>query len=71
MTEYESGIVKWFDSVKGYGFIERFEGGEVYVHYSAIRCDESDCELHEGVRVRFLLMDGPRGMQAQEVIVEH
>jgi CspA family cold shock protein len=53
LTDYEYGIVKWFDSEKGYGFIERWGGGEIYVHYSAIRCDESDCELYEGQRSAF------------------
>jgi CspA family cold shock protein len=69
MTECETGIVKWFDSYKGYGYIERDKGGEVYVHYSAILCEESDCSLEEGNRVKFIVVQGPKGLQAQEVIV--
>lgn len=69
MTQFETGIVKWYDSQKGYGFITRDLGGEVYVHYSAIICEESDCSLEEGVKVKYSIIKGPKGFQAQDVIV--
>ena len=69
MTLFETGTVTWFDSDKGYGFIKRDDGGEVYVHYSAINCEEGDCMLESGVKVKFSIIQGPRGFQAQDVIV--
>jgi len=69
MTDVETGIVKWFDPQKGYGYIERDKGGEVYVHYSAVICEESECHLEEGNRVEFTIHQGPKGPQAQDVIV--
>ncbi len=69
MTDCEIGFVKWFDSEKGFGYIKRERGGEVYVHYSALICEESECSLQEGNKVQFTLIKGPRGLQAQDVIV--
>lgn len=69
MLQFETGIVKWFDTAKGCGMILRDSGGEVYVHYSAILCDEGDCVLDEGAKVKFLVVQGPRGVQAQDVVV--
>ena len=69
MTDYETGFVKWFDPQQGYGFIERDQGGEVFVHYSSVICEESECHLEEGNKVKFTVMTGPKGLQAQEVIV--
>ncbi len=69
MTDCETGIVKWFDPEKGYGYIERDQGGEVLVHYSAVICEESECHLEEGNKVQFTTVQGPGGLQAQEVIV--
>jgi CspA family cold shock protein len=69
MTQPETGIVKWFDNIKGYGFITRDKGGEIFVHYSSIRCEESECSIEEGNRVKFTIIQGPKGAQAQDVIV--
>ncbi len=69
VTDGETGFVKWFDDEKGYGYIKRDRGGEVFVHYSAIRCEESECSLEEGNRVKFVVVKGSKGPQAQDVIV--
>lgn len=60
------GRVKWFNDTKGFGFIERNEGGEIFVHYSAIRADGHKT-LNEGQEVEFDIYDGPKGPQAQNV----
>lgn len=69
MSDVETGIVSWFDDEKGYGYIKRDHGGEVFVHYSAIICEESECSLEEGNRVKFSVIKGPKGPQAQDVVV--
>jgi len=61
------GKVKWFSDSKGFGFIERNEGGDVFVHYSAIRIDGYKTLL-EGQEVEFDIYDGPKGPQAQNVM---
>ena len=69
MTERVQGTVKWFNNSKGYGFISR-EGGEedVFVHYSAIQSDGYR-SLNEGQRVEFSIEQGPKGLQASNVIL--
>ena len=57
------GIVKWFDAGKGFGFIEKTGGGDVFVHFSAIRA-EGYKSLEEGQKVEFEIEDGQRGPQA-------
>ena len=68
MAERETGTVKWFNSTKGYGFITRDAGGDVFVHYSAIN-SQGYRSLEEGQRVQFAVIDGKKGLQAQEVEV--
>lgn len=61
------GKVKWFNPEKGYGFIETEEGGDVFVHYSAIQ-SEGFKTLEEGQEVSFDIVEGDRGKQAENVI---
>ena len=60
------GKVKWFSSEKGFGFIEREDGGDVFVHFSAIS-DEGFKTLAEGQQVEFDIVEGQRGPQASNV----
>lgn len=66
MTDRESGIVKWFDNSKGYGFIQRDGGGDIFVHYSNI-LGVGFRSLDEGQRVEFEVVEGMKGPQAQNV----
>ncbi|MFR5267674.1 cold shock domain-containing protein [Veillonella atypica] len=59
--------VKWFSAEKGYGFIEREDGSDVFVHFSAIQ-DEGFKSLSEGQNVTFDIVDGNRGPQAANVV---
>lgn len=61
------GTVKWFNADKGYGFIERETGEDVFVHFSAIQGDGFK-SLDEGQRVEFNVVDGNRGQQAENVV---
>ncbi len=61
-----TGRVKWFNDAKGYGFIEREGGGDVFVHFSAIQMDGFKT-LQEGMSVNFEIVDGPKGPQAANV----
>lgn len=62
----EQGIVKWFNGAKGYGFIQRSTGEDVFVHFSAIQADGYR-SLNEGEAVEFELQQGPKGLNAIEV----
>ncbi len=62
----ESGVVKWFSDKKGYGFIEKEEGGDVFVHHTAINM-EGFRTLSEGERVSFEVEEGNRGPAAKNV----
>lgn len=63
----ELGTVKWFNATKGYGFITRASGDDVFVHYSAIQ-SEGYKTLNEGQRVEFTIIQGPKGLAASNVI---
>ncbi len=62
----ETGTVKWFNATKGYGFITRSGGEDVFVHYSAIQIDGYKT-LNEGQPVEFTLIQGPKGLAASNV----
>ena len=62
----ETGTVKWFKAAKGFGFIQRENGEEVFVHFSAIQAGGYRA-LEEGARVSFVVKRGPKGLQAEEV----
>ncbi len=66
MSDRESGTVKWFNTSKGYGFIQRAGGPDVFVHYSAIEA-EGFKNLEEGQQVEFTIEKGPKGLQAANV----
>ncbi|MCH7950242.1 MAG: cold-shock protein [Candidatus Dadabacteria bacterium] len=68
MAEREIGTVKWFNSTKGFGFIERENEKDVFVHYSEID-DTGYRSLEEGQRVEFTVVDGQKGPQAQKVVL--
>ncbi len=68
MSEREQGTVKWFNSGKGYGFIEREDGPDVFVHYTAIAGDGFR-SLEEGQTVEFSVEQGQKGPQAVDVVV--
>jgi cold shock protein len=68
MSERVKGTVKWFNGTKGFGFIEREGGEDVFVHYSAIR-GEGFRNLEEGQSVEFDLEQDPKGWRAADVVV--
>jgi len=68
MENRVSGVVKWFNASKGYGFISNPEGEDVFVHFSSIRDDGSFRSLEEGQRVEFTIGEGKKGPQAQDVV---
>jgi CspA family cold shock protein len=67
MSDHISGTVKWFNAAKGYGFIGREEGEDVFVHFSAIQM-EGYRRLNKGQQVEFSIEEGPKGLQAANVI---
>jgi CspA family cold shock protein len=68
MAARERGTVKWFNNEKGFGFIQRENGGDVFVHFKAIAADGYK-SLSEGQSVEFSVTKGPKGLQAEEVKV--
>ncbi len=67
MAEREQGTVKWFDAAKGFGFIARESGDDVFVHFRAIRGDGYRT-LEDGQRVEFDVVEGQKGLQADDVV---
>ena len=68
MSERVTGTVKWFNGAKGYGFLAREGGADVFVHFSAIQADGFK-NLEEGQKVEFTVEQGPKGLQASNVVV--
>ena len=66
MSERFTGTVKWFNAAKGYGFIGRTDGEDVFVHFSALKMDGYR-RLEEGQQVEFTIEQGPKGLQAANV----
>jgi len=67
MQERKQGVVKWFNSAKGFGFIQQEEGPDVFVHYSSIQ-GNGYRNLEQGQAVEFTLSEGPKGPLASEVV---
>ncbi|HGM5581623.1 TPA: cold-shock protein [Pseudomonas putida] len=67
MSSRETGNVKWFNDAKGFGFIQRDGGADVFVHYRAIR-GEGHRTLVEGQQVEYNLVQGQKGLQAEDVV---
>ncbi len=70
MTTRIQGTVKWFNGDKGFGFISREGGDDVFVHFSAIQ-GEGYRNLTEGQKVEFAVEKGPKGQQATQVVAIH
>ncbi len=67
MAERETGTVKWFNDSKGFGFITRENGTDVFVHFTSIR-GEGYRSLDDGQQVEFDVVEGDKGLQAQDVV---
>ncbi len=68
MTTREKGTVKWFNNAKGFGFIQREQGDDVFVHFKAISADGYK-SLSDGQHVEFTVTQGQKGLQAEDVKV--
>ena len=69
MSEEQVGTVKWFNDEKGYGFISRDNGPDVFVHFRAIQTKgPGRLTLHEGQKVQFKVVQGQKGLQAENVV---
>lgn len=67
MSDRSQGIVKWFNNAKGFGFITRDNGDDVFVHFRSIR-GEGYRTLTQGQVVEFELIEGPKGLHAEDVL---
>ncbi|MEA2084386.1 MAG: cold shock domain-containing protein [Thermodesulfobacteriota bacterium] len=68
MPDRETGIVKWFNNAKGYGFVKREKGDDVFVHFRSIRGDGYR-SLKEEQTVEFTVVKAEKGLQAEDVVV--
>lgn len=68
MSERVMGTVKWFNAIKGYGFIGREQGEDVFVHFSALQMDGYR-KLEPDQKVEFSIEEGPKGLQAANVVI--
>lgn len=66
MSAREQGTVKWFNDAKGFGFIQRESGEDIFVHFRAIQGDGYR-SLQDGQKVEFIVVEGQKGLQAEEV----
>ena len=66
MLDREQGVVKWFNDSKGFGFIQRDSGEDIFVHFRAIQGDGYR-SLNDGEKVEFTVVEGDKGLQAEEV----
>ncbi|WP_227430965.1 MULTISPECIES: cold shock domain-containing protein [unclassified Psychrobacter] len=66
MSDREQGVVKWFNDSKGFGFIQRESGEDIFVHFRAIQ-GEGYRSLQDGEKVEFKVVEGQKGLQAEEV----
>lgn len=66
MSVREQGVVKWFNDSKGFGFIQRSSGEDIFVHFRAIQ-DDGYRSLQDGQKVEFVVVEGQKGLQAEEV----
>lgn len=69
MSDRVNGVVKWFNASKGYGFISRDNGEDLFAHYTSIRDDGGYRSLEEGQEVEFTIGEGSKGPQAQDIVV--
>ena len=67
-TTREKGIVKWFNNIKGFGFIERHNGEDIFVHYSEIKT-EGYKSLNQQDKVEFTIIESEKGLQAKDVLL--
>ena len=67
MSDRDTGTVKWFNDAKGFGFIERENGEDLFVHYRSIK-GEGFRSLKQGSRVEFTIKESEKGFQAEEVV---
>ena len=67
MSDRDTGTVKWFNDAKGFGFIERESGEDLFVHYRSIK-GEGFRSLKQGSRVEFKIIESEKGFQAEEVV---
>jgi len=68
MSERVTGVVKWFNATKGFGFISNQDGEDLFVHYTNIRDNGGFRSLEEGQEVEFTIGEGKKGLQAQDVV---